>query len=492
MTRLFIAFFVILLPKIASAQSIDVGGTVASQVDANESTVVASPTTLPANGVAITQITVTLRNAGGTTLPNITVVLTSNRGATDFVGHYVGTTLTVGNSYTSDASGVVKFGSRSSTVGNAIYTAVAEAQVTLTNKPVVTFTAPPSGGGGDDKPPPPGDEPPPGGGGTTPPTTEPPSAVEKVINFLKERVNDTTSGTLAGLGALTTIAIFPTLTTSIVTALLQNIPFLNFIFTSWLPIRKRRYWGTVRDKKTGVPIAGVEVLLFRAGGSESLMKYRTDQTGQYGFLVEQPGDYFIAINNPLYLAYRSLPFTVSRPAQLVNLDIPLLANVAEQIKQVGKARRYLDWVYYLNYISVILVSVGTVVSIYVFYSEPSTVSGIALGLYAIIWSVKLIYYLKYRYYGSVVAQPNNTTLPSAIVQLTGERQGIQALVHSTISDSRGRFLFIVKPAKYSMIVAKEGFEPTEAEVDEKRLVQTIKLQPSINNEILRPIVSPIS
>jgi len=137
----------------------------------------------------------------------------------------------------------------------------------------------------------------------------------------------------------------------------------------------------------------------------------------------------------------------------------------------------MDWVQYLNYFSVIMVSVGTIVSVYVFYTEPTIVSRLILGLYAVIWGIKLYHYSKYSYYGLVVGAPNDKPVPSAIIQLTGKKQGVQALVHSTITDRKGRFLFIVKPSKYSMIVAKEGFSPAEAEVDEQRISKTIKLQP---------------
>ncbi len=111
-----------------------------------------------------------------------------------------------------------------------------------------------------------------------------------------------------------------------------------------------------------------------------------------------------------------------------------------------------------------------------------------MALYAVIWGAKLYYYTQYRYYGRVVAVTSEKAIQSAIVQLTGNKQGVQALVHSTISDSQGRFLFIVKPSRYSMIVAKEGYEPAETEVDQKRLAQTIRLKPSSNNELLNPSI----
>lgn len=153
-------------------------------------------------------------------------------------------------------------------------------------------------------------------------------------------------------------------------------------------------FGTVRDAQTGVPVAGVQVELFQVGGTEPVNKYRTDQTGQYGFLVKEPGSYFLSVLNPLYLDYKSPIITINSPEQIVSLDIALTANLSEQTGRVVTARRYLDWIYYFNYFSVIMVSVGTIVSVYVYYTDPTTPSALVLALYAVIWSVASLTPLK--------------------------------------------------------------------------------------------------
>jgi len=450
-----------------------VGGGGPPEADPNTSSVVADPLSVPANNSSLTIITVTLRAANNSVLPNRTVAVNSNR-LEDYVGHYEGENLVDGNYFATDSNGIVKFGSRSALVGDATYTAttisvssLVESLITLADQPVVNFFTP-SPGGGTGGEPPPGEEP--------PPTEREETPIEKVIKFIRERATETTNNNLAGLGAITTIALLPTLTTSIITAILQNIPFLNFLLTSWLPIRKRKKWGTVRDITTGVPVAGVQVELFKVGGTAPELKYRTDQTGQYGFLVKETSNYFLSITSPLYLDYKSPVLPISNIEQIVSLDIALSPNVAEQTTRVTTARRYLDWIYYFNYFSVIMVSVGTIVSLFVYYTDPTTPSALVLALYAIIWSFKLYHYIRYRHYGLVVDSDSSAKIPAAIIQLTGERQGIQALIHSTITDSRGRFLFVVKPARYSLIAAKEGYYPSEMELKESRLGSTINLQ----------------
>lgn len=466
----------LLLPSIAFAQSVNIGGNVPPRVNALLSSAISAPSSVPADGVTISTVTVTLRDINGDPVPNITAVISSSRGGLDSIGYYVGLTLVSGNSYTSDAFGVVKFGVRSLIPGESTLTAVAQSTVILASQPKVTFLSVPGPIVPPVTPEPPQPSPPDTVIGRIIETVD--RAVEEVVKFVRENTNETTNRALASITAVTTATLLPTLTNSVVSAVLQNVSLLNFLFTSWLPIRRRHRWGTIRDKKTSVPVAGVEVQLWQSGSDKAIAKYRTDQTGQYGFLVDKPGEYLLTIENQLYYPYKSDTFLIKDTDEVVSMDIALSPNEAEQAAQMSRARIYMDWVYYFNYISVILMSVGTIVSIYIFYVEPTLLSGAILGFYALIWGFKLYFYLRYRHYGQVVDSSDNSPISKAIVQLTGERQGIQALIHSTISDARGRFLFIVKPAKYSMIVAKEGFDPAETEASDTKLSSTVRLSKS--------------
>jgi alpha-tubulin suppressor-like RCC1 family protein len=88
----------------------------AAAVSIGNSTVVASPSSITADGATTTTITVTLKDSYGNTAPaGKSVSLTSSRGATD--------TITTSPSST-NASGQVTFTAKSSTAGNSTYTAI--------------------------------------------------------------------------------------------------------------------------------------------------------------------------------------------------------------------------------------------------------------------------------------------------------------------------------------------------------------------------------
>ncbi len=98
-------------------------------VDANVSTVTASPATVVADGSATTTVTVTLKDQYGNPVAGKTVT----------VGHTGSATLSSGGSGTSDAAGVAAFTSTDSTPENVTYNATGDG-VTLTQQASVNFT----------------------------------------------------------------------------------------------------------------------------------------------------------------------------------------------------------------------------------------------------------------------------------------------------------------------------------------------------------------
>ena len=107
--------------------------------DAGTSTVSASPSSLRADGVNTSTITVTLLNSSSNPVAGKTVSLASSRGATDTISAPSGV---------SSAAGVVTFTVKSSTVGTPVFTATDTTDsITVTQTATVTFTANPAASG---------------------------------------------------------------------------------------------------------------------------------------------------------------------------------------------------------------------------------------------------------------------------------------------------------------------------------------------------------
>ncbi|MBI4325721.1 MAG: Ig-like domain-containing protein [Chloroflexi bacterium] len=108
-----------------------------SVANAGTSTVVASPTSLPANGVATSTITVTLKDATSGPVSGKTVTLAKTAGP--------GTPVITTVSGTSGVNGQATFTVASTTTGNCVFTAtdVTDGNVVITNTATVTFTVGP-------------------------------------------------------------------------------------------------------------------------------------------------------------------------------------------------------------------------------------------------------------------------------------------------------------------------------------------------------------
>lgn len=120
--------------------TVSVTARVPSNVSATLSTLVANLVELPADGTSIVVITATLVDSLGNPLDNKDFELISNRGSIDIIKAYSGNTLTDSPTGTSNSSGIVRFAVRSYAPGQATFSGLAESEVTLDEKPTVTFT----------------------------------------------------------------------------------------------------------------------------------------------------------------------------------------------------------------------------------------------------------------------------------------------------------------------------------------------------------------
>lgn|GEM_PF-4231071 len=242
--------------------------------------------------------------------------------------------------------------------------------------------------------------------------------------------------------------------------------------------RRRRRWGTVRTTATGLATGGVFVDLFTIDG-QRVGHVMTDRNGQYAFIVPQAGEYYLEIQNPLYQPYRSANFTVNDPKRdLVDLDIWLVAKEPALKSRLASALRLVKFAGFVRLLNLPLLILGTVAALSVAYHQLTLVSGGVLLLYVAIWLLQY-HHLRYRRpYGAVVDAKTRLPQPLSIVQLIDSSATGQRVVRSTITDTWGRFLFVVPPGKYTLIAAKENYQPTEIKIAGDDVNYTVALQPN--------------
>lgn len=298
------------------------------------------------------------------------------------------------------------------------------------------------------------------------------AANEPILNSIRN-----VATVLAPIVALVTLApVTGAITTTAVTNIAAGIPFINLSMVGMTQRRHRRRWGIVKNAHNQLPIGGVFVELFGYDDSK-IAQTLTDQTGRYGFIVDTPGKYKIRVKNPLYQQYESVPLEIINPhADIVMADILLTPLGNWQEKTGEKITRLLKFLSLLNIIYWPVLVFGSVAALYVFGQQVTVLNAAVVGLYILLWSAKLLEYDYYRPFGLVVDKETDEPQAGVVVQLTAKEPGARTRVNSTITDKRGRFLFVVRPRHYHLVAAKEGYAPVEKDLIGSDINVTVKLE----------------
>lgn len=289
---------------------------------------------------------------------------------------------------------------------------------------------------------------------------------------------DLAAGAIATVAGVSTLPLLPAITGEILTSSVRGIPLFNWLFFGYSPRRKRKFWGVIRDERSHVPVAGLLVKLVNVATGQAVRQHRTDRTGRYGFLIETAGQYTVSITDPLYHAYTSPARSVSDAASvpLVTEDILLTPIDEKQSRLAKKTLNLLVFLKALNFLHWPVLVGGTFFSAYLFIDQPTTLRSLAILLYLMLWMGKILSFRRERHYGQVLDE-SGQALAKAVIQLTSnDKRGVSTHVHSTVTDNYGRFILLVKPGVYDMIVTKEGFVPRHGAViaDEANMVIRLK------------------
>ncbi len=296
------------------------------------------------------------------------------------------------------------------------------------------------------------------------------------LKFETNEQNDLISGALAVVSGLSVLPILPAVQNILLTSSTRGFTFIHWFFFGYTPRKRRKFWGVIKDKTTGVPVAGVLVKLVDVHNDRVINQYRTDKTGRYGFLVETVGDYRITIIDPLYAAFSSKEFSVDNLKQpIVTGDIQLTPVHQRQLRLLNKTFVWVAAIKILNVIHWPLLIGGTILSVMLVADHPTTLRTLIASLYSVLWLSKLLGYRRERHYGQVT-DTEGAPLARAVVQLTNQSGETMAHIHSTVTDVKGRFVLLVKPGVYTVIVAKDGYKTRQGAVIADEANMTIRLE----------------
>ena len=411
--------------------------------------------------------TVVAKDSSGT-------ILTSYTGTVHFTSSDSQATLPASYTYNSGDSGVHVFtnGFALVDVGNSTLTvidsgnnisAMVTVAVVATGEPLPipgTVTSPPS---------------------VTPPTTTSPTTPGRIAVYNSQpnlqKAADITSVVSSAVAIASFAPAASAATTILTTSVLQGASIFNLPFLGLARRRKKKKWGVVENKLTGLPLAGVFVELWNLDNPELLGKTMTDTSGQFAFLVSEPGRFYLRVDNPLYDAYHSLTITITDPrTEIVKAEIllmPIESILQNRLHRAQKLIKITEFLYYLNWP---LLIIGTFLTALTLYNKVTIFGVVMAVIYGGMWLMKILEARYDRPFGVVTDIYNESPQPLSVVQLTKQRTDGPEIVRSTITDSRGRFLFVVKKSKYSLTAAKNGYDPSEKVISGEDINIDVKLK----------------
>ncbi|MBP9761168.1 MAG: hypothetical protein KBD15_02935 [Candidatus Magasanikbacteria bacterium] len=263
--------------------------------------------------------------------------------------------------------------------------------------------------------------------------------------------------------SIATVAIAPSLS-SVAFPLLRYVFFQPFLLFGR---RKRREWGTVYNGFTKLPIDLAVVRLIDATTKKVKQSRVTDLKGRYLFIVE-PGEYLLEVNKPglqfpsatlkgkkedgAFLdVYHGQVIRVTDDHVSITPNIPLDPTGGEQRpKKILFTKRLRGVQHLVSLLGLVM----TGVSLYI--SPTLFVAGLFIGhivLYGIFTA--FVKPKKPKGWGIVYEKQTRVPIANAVVRLFTKEYN--KLVSTQITDSKGRFAFLVGPSTYYMTSEKMGY-----------------------------------
>lgn len=262
-------------------------------------------------------------------------------------------------------------------------------------------------------------------------------------------------------------------TTVVLVSSFNLLSYLQFLFTSPLLLlarRKRKAFGIVYNSITKVAIDLATVRLYDAVTNRLVRSAVTDATGKY-FFIANPGQYRLAVtkntwafpsaylggvkDDGVYLdVYSGQTIVVTEKDATIAANIPLdhVNNEIEQSKQGMLNRRLLRKLQFVFSISGIFLSAA------IYFLSPSTLTMSLAIVQALVFllCLRLAKAKRARGWGIVFDSTSRRPVGNAVVRLFEPKYN--KLVESTLTDTLGRYSFLVGPNEYFVRTDKPGYD----------------------------------
>lgn len=234
----------------------------------------------------------------------------------------------------------------------------------------------------------------------------------------------------------------------------------RFYLLAFLRFEKKKAWGRVIDRFNGLPVPGATVEIYNADYNKMRDKQLTDAAGRFSGLVGI-GNYYVMADQKGYQAARSQDVEISSPQQMLNLEIALSPDENFNKAQILRMNIFNITKQVLDKLSPLLLALGTLSALAVAVIIPTALNYALLSVYVILGILKI--YLSghiIKSYGNITDAETDEPLPLVVMRIFDQSRNW--LLATKVSDSLGRYDFLLLPGSYYITCAKSGFAPSRS------------------------------
>jgi len=254
------------------------------------------------------------------------------------------------------------------------------------------------------------------------------------------------------------------------------LTYLQFLFTQPLLLltkKRRRGWGIVYDAASKKPVDLAVVRVYNAETKKLVRTKVTDKAGRYEFILN-PGKYYVEVQKKDYKFPCKLLNNVQKDGQFEAVyygetievrerDAIAMPIAMDPVKMVQKGEKVLK-LYWFKRMQTLLTLIAPVAAIISFIINPSL-------KFALLIIGQIVLYLlfnrlakgdKPKSWGLVRDVENKKTLSRTIVRVFETR--FNKLLETQVTDSKGRYAFLVGNQEYYVTAEKPGYYQKRSEV----------------------------
>jgi hypothetical protein len=293
-----------------------------------------------------------------------------------------------------------------------------------------------------------------------------------VINAVNDVISSPEAETVANI-ALPVTTVVATSSAVVLASSFNLLPYLQYLFTApflFFSRRKRSNFGLVYHSMTKVPVELAIVRLYHMPDNRLVKSVVTNAEGKYFLFVPEPGDYRIqATKNGFHFpstylsgvkddgaytdVYTNQIVRVTEKDATIGASIPLDPSEASEHQGV----RSLQWKRFLRTLQKVAAPLGFILSFYVVVISPTpfSIAICFIQFFALLISIHLAWPRKARGWGIVTSAHDRKPLGNVVVRLFEPRYN--KLVESTLTDSRGRYSFLLGANEYFASFDRDAF-----------------------------------